>query len=162
MSPYQIIAVAARLFAIWLVFFVLKNVPTLYLAKESTGVWFLYSLVLVIFAGVLALVLWVFPRTIAGNLLSPQAEESPPSASPDIWLAMGCTLLGLWILISNLPRLVFELFSLSSFGSGFEDTKVRTFWLLDHTFEIAVAVWLIFGARGFRHFFWRTYGDRTS
>src|SRR5438132_13654298 len=47
-----------------------------------------------------SLALWFFPLVVARNLL--RSEERPPPASSDVWLAMGCAVIGLWLLFTSL------------------------------------------------------------
>jgi hypothetical protein len=109
------------------------------------------SIAAAVFVAMLALgivyVLWRFPLTIAGKLLTPSAQEPVESASPDLWLAMGCSIIGLWLMTSHLPTLV----TMLVFG-GINEWGVSV-WLPNLT-GLALGLWLVFGARGFRKLFW--------
>ena len=151
MSPHQIIAVAVRLFAVWLVVTTIVTAPSVYAqvleaAFASTSPVAIVASISILALGI-AYILWRFPLTIAGKLLAPTAQESTGSASPDLWLAMGCSIMGLWLFASHTPTLVMML----AFG-GLREWSLST-WL-PHITGLALAVWLIFGAKGFRRIFW--------
>jgi hypothetical protein len=151
MSPHQIIAVAVRLFAVWLAATTIVAAPNVYaqlLEVEfgSTSSLAVLSLMTMLVLGA-AYILWRFPLTIAGGLLARSAERPAESASPDVWLAMGCSIIGLWMFAAHLPTLVMML----AFG-GLREWSVTT-WL-PHLTGLALALWLMFGASGFRRVFW--------
>ena len=155
MSPHQIIAVAVRLFAIWLVAIVLMNVPYYFLnnsLENETDSVFLFvtgGAVLVLIAAVL----WRFPLTVSQKLLSsPEAEPARPG-EPDLWLAMGCALLGLWMLSSTVPSFFFDLvLGGSEYGPGYREAV--DIWIGLYLPKTVIGLWLIFGAKGFRKLFW--------
>jgi hypothetical protein len=153
MSPHQIIAVAVRLFAVWLAVTTVVSAPTFYMQLIEVEVSSTASLAAAVFVAALALgivyVLWRFPLTIAGKLLTTASQEPVESASPDLWLAMGCSIVGLWLITSHLPTLV----TMLVFG-GIGEWSVSV-WLPNLT-GLALGLWLVFGARGFRKLFWWT------
>ena len=153
MSPHQIIAVAVRLFAVWLAVTTVVSAPTFYMQLIEVEVGSTASLAAAVFVAALALgivyVLWRFPLTIAGKLLTTASQEPVESASPDLWLAMGCSIVGLWLITSHLPTLV----TMLVFG-GIGEWRVSV-WLPNLT-GLALGLWLVFGARGFRKLFWWT------
>jgi len=100
-----------------------------------------------------AVVLWFFPRSIAGKLLSPDNAKPEASASPDLWLAMGCALLGLWMLTTALPSLVLDSYALAYVDATSDNTELKRS-VLYYMVEMAIALWLVFGAKGFRRLFW--------
>ena len=160
MSPHQAVAVAVRLFAAWLGIYVLRTLPSYYFASHRETGGLAFALFLLAVTVVLVFVLWVFPQTIARRLLASQAEPPAAPASPDLWLATGCALIGLWVLTSSLPSAVRETFIISSLSETEGDTTEVKQYLVYHVVEVAIALWLIFGARGFRKIFWwaRTAG----
>lgn len=125
MTPHQIIAVAARLFAIWLFALIVMNIPYYFLNTQLQGesdsvIAFVLGAAVVFF---LTFVLWKFPLTVAGKLLSSNTQESESRLQPDLWLAMGCALMGLWMLASTIPAFVQSLdFSWSDLGGGYSDS----------------------------------------
>ena len=101
----------------------------------------------------LALGLWRFPLTVARKLLSPRAEPPSDGAEPDTWLAMGCALMGLWLLTKAISSVARDLlFFTSGFEGGYyDDAKL---WIGIYLPETIIGLWLIFGAKGFRRLFW--------
>ena len=107
MSPQQIVAVMARLFAIWIVIHLPGQayeilVPSTRDADRSTRLFAVGGFALEILA---SLALWFFPLTIARKLLRSSSDERPPPSSSDLWLGMGCALIGLWLFATSLPAL---------------------------------------------------------
>jgi len=60
--------------------------------------------------------------------------------------------MGLWLVATALPALVLDTFALSTYK--FEDTSSLWRSVLYYLAEVAIAVWLILGARGFRYIVW--------
>ena len=155
MSPHQIIAVAVRLFAVWLAATALLNIPYYYLnavgQSSSDTIWFFWPIVLPLL--LIAVALWRFPLTIAGKLLPSPESKSVEEASPDLWLSMGCALIGLFFIGSTVPSLLVGLIQnretlLSQLAGNFQ------YWLANELLRLAIGVWLVAGAKGFRKVFW--------
>jgi hypothetical protein len=106
-----------------------------------------------VLTAVLVVALWFFPRSIAEKLLSPDSAKPEPSASPDLWLAMGCALMGLWLLTHALPSLIFDAYALIYVDTTSDDASLKRS-VLYYVVEVAIALWLVFGAKGFRKLFW--------
>ncbi len=154
MSPHQIIAVGVRIFAVWLVVYVVWDLPVMYI--NLTGADYsderLVILATVVLILLLAIGLWRFPLTIARKLASSSAPEPATMRSPDLWLAMGCALMGLFLLSLALPPLVQDLMLYrEGFFNGASELKVRLAYDLPRA---VIGLWLILGARGFRKLFW--------
>ena len=152
-TPHQIVAVALRLFAVWLGLQTLRTLPA-FLGTNGFGppsygwVTFILALTLVVIFA-----LWVFPRALAGKLLPPPDSQPRPPATPDVWLSMGCTLLGLWSLTTAIPRLVNELVAWNEMSYTDDRSQLQR-WIVYYLVEIAVAVWLLLGAKGVKKLFW--------
>jgi hypothetical protein len=153
MSPYQAVAVALRVFAVWLGIYALRTVLSLALMQQSGTPGFWGSAALLGLTLLFSATLWFFPRSIAGKLLSQEAAKAELSASPDLWLAMGCALLGLWILTSAVPSVVLDTYALVYLGPGADASDLKRS-VLYYFVEIGLGVWLLFGARGLRKLFW--------
>lgn len=149
MSPHQIIAVAARLYAVWLAIQLPGQVYEVFAADPSMR---LFSACILIIEVVAMLALWFFPQTIARKLLTVSATETPAPSSADTWLRMGCALIGLWLLATSLPKLILDAFGL--YSMHYDDTSSLRRSVLYYLAEVAIAVWLILGGRGFREVFW--------
>jgi hypothetical protein len=70
---------------------------------------------------------------------------------------MGCALIGLWLLTTSVPSLVLNAYVLVGATDNYATTSIRhdvTHNVFYHTAEVAIALWLILGARGFRELFW--------
>ena len=154
MSPHQIVAILVRLFAIWIGVNALRFIAVFYLEGVKQGVPYILPVILAAVISVtIVLVLWHFPQTIAKGLLKSSDAEVMPPASQDIWLAMGAGLIGLALLASALPGLISDLIIELSSDRDIRSSTVRT-WFLYYGTQSLIAVWLIFGARGFRKIFW--------
>jgi hypothetical protein len=162
MSPQQIVAVGARLLAALLVAHLPRELNQFYwliaTGVDATSASLLvFAAFALVFEVLLALALWFFPLTIARNLL-PESPSEPPAAaaaSPDIWLGMGCALIGLWLLTTSVPALLLNVYVLVGAGN-LATTPVRhdvVHNVVYHSAEVAIALWLILGARGFRELF---------
>jgi hypothetical protein len=158
MSPHQTIAVAVRLFAIWLFVSLVTGLVTFagqfrWQAYSNKG---LTMGLIAVATVVVVLALWFFPQTVARRLLSTSATASSGTAASvpaDTWLAMGCAVLGLWILASCLPATIRDVMILK-FSDAITDTSEVHNWLLYDLGRVVIAVWLMFGAVGFRTIFW--------
>ena len=153
MSPLQTVSVALRLFAIWLGIYVFRTVVSFAFVSQNEIPGFGVAVAFVVLTALLAAALWFFPRSIAGKLLSPEAASPEAPASPDLWLAMGCTLLGLWMLTSAVPSFVLNTFALVYVDVTSGDSSLKQS-VLYYLIEIAIGVWLVLGAKGFRRLFW--------
>jgi len=149
MSPHQIIAVAVRLFAVWLVLSGTGTALSIYFAGDLP-----LALTIAAVAAILVLALWLFPQTIARKLLSSPVSESAATATPDLWLTMGCSLIGLWLLSSALPAVISNIFVLHFKSSALDDSTRAYVGLARYLLEIVIALWLILGAKGFRKVYW--------
>ena len=157
MTPHQTIAVAVRLFAIWLFVSLATGLVTFarqFRMQDYPNKGLTMGLIAVITV-VVVLALWFFPQTVARRLLS--TSPAPPSGSAsvpaDTWLAMGCGVVGLWVLASSLPATIRDVVILKSSDAITDTSEVRN-WLLYDLGRVVIAVWLMFGAVGFRKIFW--------
>jgi hypothetical protein len=153
MSPLQVVSIAVRLFALWLCVYAFMTAGSaLFRLKEFNDPW-AYALVAAIGVATLALAgfLWFFPRTVARGLL-PGADAPPAQASsPDTWFAIGCSLLGLWVLTGTIPALIrYLIVIVLAQRSG---TPLGDDWhtgAVDDLVEFGLGVWLLLGAKGIR------------
>jgi hypothetical protein len=157
MSPQQIVAVMARLLAVWIVIHLPGQAGEFVFASSRGAdsglrVFAACAFVVEVLASV---VLWFFPLTVTRKLLRSSSDERPPPASSDVWLGMGCALIGLWLLATSLPALVIDGLILASSinASGDVSSSLRQN-VVYYVAEVAIAAWLILGARGFREVFW--------
>jgi hypothetical protein len=153
MSRHQAVAVAVRIFAAWLAVTVLRNLASFAFFKQSDMPGYGLAVAVLALAALLVATLWFFPGTIARKLLSPDNAKPETSASPDLWLAMGCALLGLWLLKSALPTLVFDTYALIHLSYGDDRGNIPQS-VVYYVVEVVIGLWLVFGAKGFRRLFW--------
>jgi hypothetical protein len=144
-TPLQTVALALRLFAIWLAIQALGYVVWFSWGKSSQPADYAYVIFMSAFNAVVIPALWFFPRIIAGKLLPSDEAQPQPSATADTWLAVGCTLIGLWTLAGAVPQLVFNVFDLYA-ESGHGD--VQSWLVLRDALKVGIAVWLILGGKG--------------
>jgi hypothetical protein len=154
MSPHQTIAVAVRLFAVWLAAYALQTASATFLDARVATKGLVVAGIIGILTLLVALLLWFFPLTTAKKLLPGPAANFAPGETPDTWLAMGCALIGLWLLASAIPHVVRDALYLYSSNSSYDDSVEFKHWLAYRFVEIVVAVWLIVGTRGFVKVFW--------
>jgi heme exporter protein D len=153
MTPHQSVALALRLFAIWVALQTLRTLPAFFTMGGFDSRSYVWMAVTFALNAVVILAFWVFPRTIAGKLVPPPDPEPQPSSSPDQWLAVGCTLLGLWTLTATIPRIAYEAFVLGAMSSSDDHSQLQHL-VVYNLVELAIAVWLILGAKGVRNLFW--------
>lgn len=155
MSPHQTIAIAVRLFTIWLAIYWIRLIPGFYFEGLSQGDSSALAIAITasLFAVACLLVLWFFPRTIARGLLPSSSAEPVPTASPDMWFSVGSSLLGLFVMTSAVPALIRNLAVLFLTRSGeLMDTSNLKFALFYYSIEFVIGIWLILGARGVKNF----------
>ena len=156
MSPQQIVAVGVRLFAVWLLIDLVFSLPVYFSATamegEGQSMWPYYvgSSILMLVA---IIVLWRFPLTIAGKLMSRDNKETGEPVSPDLWLSMGCALLGIWLIATTIPQLFWAALLFREGYYYFESPQFRYDMAMNLP-GFFIGIWLIFGARGFRKLFW--------
>jgi hypothetical protein len=67
---------------------------------------------------------------------------------------MGCALIGLWMLTYAVPALIRDALLLQSTASDYVDPGNLKSWVIYNLVEVAIALWLVFGAAGFSRLFW--------
>jgi hypothetical protein len=154
MTPHQALAVAVRLFAIWLAVVVLREVIGGYITgRERNDAYILPIVAIVGFVSlVFVSILWFFPKTIARGLL-PAAGDAPVKPStPEVWFAIGSSLIGLWLVASAVPGVLRNLYVMYMFRSESVETSGLVSGLVYLSAEIVVGVALIAGANGITRF----------
>jgi len=153
MTPHQVVAVAVRLFAAWLLIAVFRNAASFAFLPRSEVPGFWVAATFLALAVLLVGILWFFPLSIARKVLSQESAKAEASATPDMWLAMGCALIGLWLLTSALPSLVFNTYAPIYSNSSSSDESLGRL-VVYYAAEVGIGLWLVFGAKGFRQLFW--------
>lgn len=157
MTCKQFVALGVRLFCIWLVVYILRDVPAYWIAisdQRSAGTAATVVMATMAFFAVIALLLWLFPLAVARKLLPRSALDQSVALPPHEQIERaGFCLMGLWLLMRALPGLVFEgfIFDLSAHSSPPVELPPQNYAAVaEHLAELALAVWLLFGARGLR------------
>lgn len=154
MTPHQTLAVAVRLFAILVALVAGRELLGFYIAGRERE----DAYVLPIAAGasvltvVIVVALWLFPKSIARGLLPLSSDTPAKPSAPDMWLAIGSALIGLWLAASAMPALTRNLLVLYIFRLESVDKSGLMSGLLYYTVQLIVGVALIFGANGIRNF----------
>jgi hypothetical protein len=72
-----------------------------------------------------------------------------------MWFAVGCALIGLWLIVPALASIIYHLSVLFMAQRNPEiDTSNMGFTWVYYVAEIAMGVWLLLGARSARRLFW--------
>ena len=160
MTPHQTLAVAVRLFAIGL---------AIYAARELMGAYVVgrerhdaYVLPIVATVSILAIVfvvlLWLFPKTIARGLLPLTSDTPAKPSTAETWIAVGSSLIGLWLVASAVPGLLRNLFVMYLLRSELLDTSGLISGLVYLLVQVVVGLALIFGANSVKRFvLWARY-----
>lgn len=160
MNAHQILAVTIRLFAIWLFLYAASNIAGSYIEGEHRYhvqsslqplLWVLGAVT--IFCGAL----WAFPLFVAKRILPSAATDPEMSPSIESWFSLGCGLIGVWLLVKAVPALAS--YALTNYmGKKIYPNSFSTDpdWLLAinfNLFQLAVGIWLFFGAKGLKKLF---------
>src|SRR4051812_19232530 len=159
MTPHQTLAVAVRLFAIWLALYVARDLIGFYVYGQQKGDTAVGSVAftLEILTIVVVVLLWFFPRTIARRLLSSTGDTETEHAAPHTWFGVGAALIGLWLIASALPGLLYNLLTMYLFRSEIAGQSVLL-PQIGYLLQILVGGALIFGMNALGRFFrWARY-----
>jgi len=157
MSPHQTIAVVVRLFAVWLAVYVARTAPFYFREAARSddpyagAVIVAIALVITLFL----LFLWFFPRTVARGLLESESAVPAEPAAVDTWFAVGCALIGLWLIVPAVTSLLYNFFVVYMAQRSNEyDTGMLQFGWVYYAIQLALGLWLLLGAKGARTLFW--------
>jgi hypothetical protein len=154
MTPHQTLAVVVRLFAMWFAIYVARELLGVYISgRERPDPYLLPIVVAVsILAVLFVAVLWLFPKTIARGLLPLSSDVPAPPSSPEIWIAVGSSLIGLWLVASAVPALMRNSLVMYMFRSEAMDMSGLRSGLLYYFIQFVVGAGLIFGASAIKRF----------
>ncbi len=154
MTNAQILAIGIRLFCIWLAVYVLRDLPGLWsLNTQQFPDRGLAISVIVVAVVLVALViaLWMFPLSVARKLLPRGGMDEPARLPVEQLERAGFCLLGLWVLTDAIPSLFYYAVMVYHFTRPDTRIDLRTenlAGLLHTAVQLALAIWLLFGARG--------------
>ena len=157
-SREDYVAVAARLFAVYIAFQVVLQLPVgaQTLSQDQDMVWAgLYVLALLVSLALCAF-LWFFPLTIARKL-SPVMKEprSDQAINASVGLSLGLTLIGIWFLAEGTIGAVYWLALIVRTKQhveqlDFEWSPEQLASMASTVFEVAVGACLVLGSTGLR------------
>ncbi|QNP40172.1 hypothetical protein [Lysobacter solisilvae (ex Woo and Kim 2020)] len=170
MSREDVVAVAVRLFSIYVLFNILRNVPSAAQiltgpgGKEWAGV---YAAVLA--AGILLCAfLWFFPLSIARRLLPVMREpRSEEVIGAPIALSLGLVLIGVWLFAYSIADASYwlTLFIKSkqvtdATGTSVEWSHEQIAGIVATLVQLVLSVWLVLGNSGLRRLIYKyRYGQ---
>lgn len=156
MSLHQAVGLAVRLFAIFLAFYVLRYasslLPEAALAPPNRiSLWFIgtFTFFWLLVAGLL----WLFPLSVAGNLIpgiEPKRTSSGVGAEGLEQIAF--SVMGLWVLTEAIPNVFFWAafaYRVQSVGAaGLDLPPERLGHLAATGVELLLGFWLLLGSKG--------------
>lgn len=151
MTSRQFVAVALRIFAIWMALYAAQSVLSILLLDEtfSATPYLAYAVVYAF----MAVVLWMFPLTIAGRILRASPDDSPMGATPRGIVHAAIIAAGLILLAGSLPGVLNTLtFVVATPFQDYADPSDRALWLVRlaiPALEIALALGMILRANWF-------------
>jgi hypothetical protein len=154
-SREDIVAIASRLFAIFLVITTIRLLGPMFLTPEffsSTGQLLLFVSMLVLPALAVAALLWFFPLSVARKLL-PVMREPRPTVSPSSQTALELALvaIGMWVLASAISDSVYWVVMLVHVYNSTVPVEIdasQTARIVATITELLLGCWLVFGSRG--------------
>jgi hypothetical protein len=169
-SREDFVAVASRLFAIYLLYLTIRSTPgALQMLSQPDGMGWpaLYAAVLV---GLLLFTafLWFFPLTVARKLLpvmrEPRSETALDSSTA---LSVGITLIGLWwlaIAVADAAYWVTLIIRVAQTDAvGFEWSQEQIANIVTTVVELAIAFTLVLGSNGIKRLIYRyRYGSTDA
>jgi len=155
-SREDYVAVAARLFAVYIAFKVVLQLPVgaQTLSQDQDMAWAgLYALALLVSLALCAF-LWFFPLTIARKLLPVMKEpRSDQAINASVGLSLGLTLIGIWFLANGTIDAVYWLALIVRTKQHVEQLDFA--WspeqlasMASTVFEVAVGACLVLGSTG--------------
>lgn len=156
MTPHQTLAVAVRLFALWLALVAARELIGGYIVGRERDDAYVLPIVAIIaiVTVVFVVILWFFPRTIARGLLPSVTDTPAKPSTPEVWFAVGSSLIGLWLLASAVPGVLRNLSVMYLFRSESVDTSGLISGLVYLLVQFIVGAALIAGANGIRKIVW--------
>ena len=168
MSREDYVAIAARLFAIFLGFKALVQIPLVAQAlsqDHSVALPWLFGLVLAM-ALLICAFLWFVPLTVARKLLPVMKEpRSDQAMSASIGLSLGLTLIGVWFLAQGVIDSVYWLALIVRIKQdqqlGFEWIPSQIASMTVTIFQVGLGTWLVLGSSGLRRLIYKLrYGEQ--
>ncbi len=152
MKNEQLVGLGVRLFAIWLVVYTVRSLPTLWLfgtGQDGSGV-FVFAIAYLLLLIVSAILLWLFPLTVANKLLPGKVLDVRTALPLEELQCAAFCLLGLWLLTDAIPSLTYYFVLFYQFSKDYQilHNPQTASGLMRSVVELIIGVWLLFGARG--------------
>jgi hypothetical protein len=159
LTPHQALTVAVRLFAILVALYAGREMAAFFITDfDQKSGFAALAVVFSVLSVMLVIVLWLFPRSIARNLLPLSVDAPAPPTHPDAWIAVGASLIGLWLIADALPGLMRNSLLMLLFRAEPRDISGLASGLLYYALQFVVGVALLFGANGIKRFIlWARY-----
>jgi len=161
-SREDFVAISARLFSIYLLFYLISRAPTAIHAVSQSDDFGLMAMSVLVFALLLILtaLLWVFPLTVARKLLPVMREpRSEPALDSSVALSIGITLIGLWFLanaiIDSAYWLTLIIRASRTDEIPFEWSHEQIANMVATGVELLVSLLFILGSSGIKHLIYR-------
>jgi hypothetical protein len=167
MSREDFIAVAARLFSVYIVLTTIMTLASLMWSPSAEGAAGSYAIGATVVVG-FAAYLWFFPLTIARKLLPVMREpRSEESLDASVALALGITLIGLWFLAQAVTKILYWAALAAVVARHHEDafewTPQQYASMVSTAVEFVVALTLVLGSNGIRKLLYRLrYGNAPT
>jgi hypothetical protein len=172
-SREDFIAIGTRLFAIYVLFSIIKAVPAamqLMSGNNGTALAGLYIAILAVGALFCGL-LWFFPLSVARKLLPVMRESrSEETISAPVGLSLGLTLIGVWLFATALVDASYWLTLLIRSKQMTQLADVPVEWtheqvgnMVSTAIQLFLSAWLILGSSGIRRLIYKfRYGQYAS
>ena len=157
MTKEQIVALAIRLFSVFLFIYGIRAIGTIVpindLDQMSMMAWIL-TIVFALAFSAIAVLLWFFPLLVARKLLpvSDQKEGKSVVALQDIDV-IAFSVIGLWILATAIPDMVYWIMMWSVLLNKVSINDVSFDYIassVSTVLELCIGLWLLVGAQGLR------------
>lgn len=155
MKKEEIVAIAVRLFAIYLFVYAVRMVPgmVVLIQQQVDSIDFIFGLVFLTSHLLVALLLWVFALAIARKLLpGGKAGKAPARLAAGDIQTVAFSVMGLWVLAMAIPEIFYwgsYIYQTSASGWRYRELSPENAGNIVSTLvELAIGLWLLFGARG--------------
>lgn len=156
MRKEQIVGIAVRLFAIFLVLYTLRYASSLlpYAAlPPPNNISFAFISTLALFPILAAVLLWFFPLSVATTLIPGiKTKKQPAPLDAGGIEVVAFSVMGLWALTTAIPDILYWIaftYRVKSVGIGSPELSPENIGNIVATIaELVIGFWLLFGSRG--------------
>lgn len=154
-SREDVVAIASRLFALFLLVTSIRLGATLAAASDSfSSLWTFASFLAAIYVPIVAIaaLLWFFPLTVARKLLPVMREPRPPvQPGSSTALELSLTAIGFWVLSTAITDAVYWSALLVQVHNALIPVQLEASQkasIAATIAELAIGAWCVFGSRG--------------